>query len=149
MAVVDWSLGLAKFELDNYEDAMSHLGDFVKMQDSTKTKNVQYVIALQIIGDVHQFFENDNAARSAWTAAFHVYSSSKDIVTKYPDLGTMLERRMLTSSEESEEPASQDGLFQRISADLVSRLSDEVNSNRKMVNDPAEAEIRKSIFMED
>jgi hypothetical protein len=103
VAPVYWGVGIAKFELDNYEEAMTSLGDFVKFQDANKTKNVDYVIALQVMGDSHKYFDNGDEASTAWSTAFKVYSSSKDMVLKYPDLGPMLERRLVTATEESTE----------------------------------------------
>ena len=104
VAVVLWSIGMAKYELDNYDEALKYLGDFVKIQDAKNVRNVDYVLALQVIGDIHKFLDNCESASSAWSAAFHSYSSSKDMVSRYPDLGPMLERRLVTCGEDSEAP---------------------------------------------
>lgn len=52
LASLYWSIGMAKFESENFEDAMKYLGDFVKTQDAKKVRNVEYVVALQCIGDM-------------------------------------------------------------------------------------------------
>lgn len=148
VAVVTWSVGMAKYELDNYDEAMKYLRDFVKIQDAKKIRNVDYVIALQVIGDIHQFLDNRDSASSAWSAAFHTYSSSKDLVSSYPVLGPMLERRLTSCGEDEEaEPSSPDTIFQTITAGLVGQLSEEVN--KKLDRDPAEATFQRAIFLED
>jgi len=141
---------MAKFETDNYDEAMKFLGDFVKLQDAKKNRNIDYVIALQVIGDIHQFLENNDSASSAWSAAFHTYSSSKDMVSRYPDLGSMLERRMNSCGEENAAPSSQpETMLQTFTANLVGQLSEEVTKKDKIDRDPAEAALQRGIFLED
>lgn len=93
LASLYWSIGMAKFESENFEDAMIYLGDFVKTQDAKKVRNVEYFVALQCIGDMHQHFDNGDSARTTWSASFRAYSSSKDMVSRYPELGPMIDRR--------------------------------------------------------
>jgi hypothetical protein len=143
VAPVYWGVGMAKFELDNYEDAMTSLGDFVKIQDANKTKNVDYVIALQVMGDLHKYFDNGDEASTAWSTAFKVYSTSKDMVSKYPDLGPMLERRLVTATEDSV-PVPQENFF----ISLVVHLSEEVSKNDKLNRDPVEDEFHRTIYFE-
>jgi hypothetical protein len=144
VAAVYWSVGMAKFELDNYEGALSSLGDFVRIQDAHKTKNVDYVIALQVMGDLYKYFDSRDEASTAWSTAFKVYSSSKDMISRYPELGPMLERRLVTATEESEaQQASPESFFKSI----VSHLSVEVNKNDKLDRDPIEDEFQRTVFL--
>lgn len=150
VAVVFWCLGMTKYDEENYEEAMKYLGDFVKIQDAKKIRDVEYVIALQVIDDIHQFLGSDDSASSAWSSAFHTYSSSKDMVSRYPTLGPMLERRVASGGEASEAPSSEpETMLQTITASLVGQLSEDVNKQQKLERDPAEAMLQRAIYLED
>lgn len=145
-----WCIGMAKFEVEQYAEALKHLSDFVKIQDVKKIRNVDYVLALQFIGDIHQFLDHKESASSAWSAAFHAYSRSKPIVSMYPDLGPMLERRLASCGEDTESPPSpRETMLQSFTANLVGQLSEEVNQKDKMDRDPAEVAFQRAIFLED
>lgn len=136
--------------MDDYEEALKNLSDFVKIQDTNKKRNADYVIALQVIGDIHQFLENSESARSAWSAAFHTYSSSKEMVSRYPELGPMLERRITACGEEAEsQPSQAETMLQTFTANLVGQLSEEVTKRDKMERDPAEGAFQRAIFLEE
>lgn len=150
LATVFWCLGMIKYETNSFKDAMKHLGDFVKIQDAKKIRNIEYVIALTCIGDIHQHLESTDSSSSAWSAAFHTYSSSKDLVSRYPELGPMLERRQESGGGENEAPPSQpETMLQTITASLVGQLSEEVNEKQSLDRDPAEAAFYRAIFLED
>lgn len=141
---------MAKYELNKYEEAMNDLGDFVKVQDAKKTRNIEYAVALQVIGDIHQFLGNSDSASSAWSAAFHAYSKSKDMVISYPELGRMLERRVTSCGEDGETPPSPpETMLQTITASLVGQLSEEVTKKDTIEFDPTEVAFHRAIFLED
>ena len=151
LATLYWSIGMAKFESENFEDAMKYLEDFVKMQDAKKIRNVEYVVALQCIGDMHQHFDNGDSARTAWSNSFRTYSSSKEMVSRYPELGPMLDRRQVSGGEENEVPPSEpETIGANMLQMLVGQLSEEVNNRKENLDrDPAELAFYRSIFLED
>lgn len=149
VATAYWSVGMAKFELDRYEEAKAALDSFIKIQDTNKIKNVDYVIALQVLGDIHSFYDEDDAASSSWSTAFSVYNSSKDMVARYPELGQMVECRLLASKRHSAPPMPESSFFQSISVHLVNHLSEEVKQKAKMERDPAERQFHRAIFLEE
>lgn len=151
VAVASWNLGVIKYEMDEYEEAMKYLGEFVKIQDAKKVRNtIEYVVALQVTGDIHHFLDDSGSASSMWSAAFNTYSSSKEMVSRYPDLGPMLERRVSTSGEDGDAPSSQpESMLQTITANLVGQLSDEVSKKDKVERDPREIALVRTIFLGD
>jgi hypothetical protein len=69
------------------------------------------------------------------------------MVLKYPDLGPMLERRLVTATEESTEESMgvpQGNFF----VSLFVHLSEEVSKLDRLSRDPVEDEFRRTVYFE-
>ena len=122
------SLGFIHFEIANYDEALDNLEHFIHIKEAKKVKNtVEYILGLQLAGDIYKYFMKTDDASSAYSAAFHTYSHNRDLKKRYPQFGPVLEKRLV--KEEQEEPEeeaamAQGGLFARITQ--AGRLGDEV-----------------------
>lgn len=143
------SLGLLQYEAKNYDEALEYLGTFVKIQDSNKVKNTaDYVLALQLIGDINRHNGRNDEASSAFASANHAFSYSKEVAKKYPGFRQILERRLAEENNPSV-PAAPTGLFARITGEL-GRLGEEVKASAGGIkNEPDEVELRNSIILDD
>lgn len=136
------------FEFNNYDGSLDNLESFVKIQEANKAKNaVDFVLAYQLIGDIYRHFSKFDQANTAYTAAFSAFNHSKEVSTRYPGFGPILQARV--EEEVAAPPVSAGGLFARITGEL-GRLSDEVKTGGpSMQCDPEEVELRNSILFDD
>jgi tetratricopeptide (TPR) repeat protein len=143
------SLGLLQYEAKNYDEALEYLGTFIKIQDSNKVKNTaDYVLALQLIGDINRYNGRNDEASSAFASANHAFSHSKEVAKKYSGFQQILERR-LSEENDSNIPPPPTGLFARITGEL-GRLGEEVKTSAGGIkNAPDEVELRNSILLDD
>jgi tetratricopeptide (TPR) repeat protein len=143
------SLGLLQFDSQKYDEAIEYLEAFVKIQEANKTKKqADYILALQLIGDIHRHNSNSDAASSAFATANNVFSSSKEVAKKYPGFAAILQRR-IASVENDMAPPPPSGLFARITGEL-GRLADETKAKESLIQvEEDEVELRNSMFFDD
>ena len=140
------SMGMLKFQQGEYDSAAKFLTDFLRIQDANKAKkSIEYILSLQVLGDIHRYHHNVDDANSAYSSAYHAFS--KEMAAKYPALGPILEGRLATC-DDGEVPQSPVGLFSRITGEF-GRLNEEVKNKGKIRITVEEEKLYKSIFLDD
>jgi hypothetical protein len=137
---------MLKFQLGEYPAAEKYLTDYIRIQDVNKAKNsIDYVLAMEMMGDMHRHKHDVDHANSAYSAAYTIFSSSKELTTKYPELSNFLESRLATG-DDGEVPAAPAGLFSRITGEF-GRLNEEVKNKGKIrISEEEEAFLKKILF---
>jgi tetratricopeptide (TPR) repeat protein len=140
------SIGMLKFQLGEYPAAEKYLTDYIRIQDANKAKNsIEYVLALEMMGDMHRHKHDVDDANSAYSAAYTIFSTSKELNNKYPALSNFLESRLATG-EDGEGTAQPAGIFSRITGEF-GRLNEEVKNKGKIrISEEEEAFMRKILF---
>lgn len=112
-----------------------------------ETETMEYVLTLEILGDIHNIKGHKDDASKAWGTALEMFSANELFIAQQPGLGQSLSNRLSSNSEESKR-----GYFQTLADEVMGGLSEEVenSSGAQHVFKGFEEEdvIQKYIFME-
>uniref|UniRef100_A0A7S1USR9 Anaphase-promoting complex subunit 5 domain-containing protein n=1 Tax=Grammatophora oceanica TaxID=210454 RepID=A0A7S1USR9_9STRA len=142
------SLGLVMYEKGDYRAAIKYLVDFIRIQDARKQKNsIDYVMGLEIIGDIHKFNNNAEDAISAFAAASNAYRQNKELSKLYPALGGFLEKRLAAEEKQNPDQEQAGGLLDQITGALRN-LDNEVKMNDMIEASPEEEAFRRKLIFD-
>lgn len=107
------SLGLAHFLLNNIEESIVHLNEFVRVyeqQDDDADETIDYVLAILLLGDIQNSKGNSDQANNLWSVAKEVCEDN-DFVERYPDFVALVNRRLEHGGDSKDHNGSQNGGF--------------------------------------
>lgn len=138
------SLGIAKYLSKSSAEARIYLEDFVRVMDARQdAKDVNYVLALQLLGEIN-FVECRTAdAKRYWTKARSTLDDFPAISQSNPELGEMIKHRMDKAETQTQETKS---FFSRFTE--LARFEDEVSAELP-VEERLEQVITTIVFMDD
>jgi tetratricopeptide (TPR) repeat protein len=145
------SLGLAKYLLNEGDDAMAYLHEFVRVCEMNgekyKTRIDYFVLAVMLLGDIYKAKEDMEEASIAWSVAKEICQEDKRVGVEVPALADMVDRRLDNTSSDNFESPNGIGLFPRLQA--ISRLVEDTASCGDLSPEPADVDVYREILFID
>lgn len=129
------------------------MDEFLRIAESSKeAESIEYILVLQIRGDIHESKKNFNEARSAWSSAQKAFLKNAGFVKRHPELDQAFTKR-LSTEREKHMFENCPNLIQKLHSGLL-QLSNEMmwGRNRGPENDEVTIVsdvVQRSNFMDD
>jgi RNase P subunit RPR2 len=89
------SMGIVKYMLKSFAEARIYLSDFVRVMDTEhNVDEIDYVIALGLLGEVHNAEGRGDAAKKLWTKAKSALDKNPTVSEKIPELRELISHRL-------------------------------------------------------
>ena len=138
------SMGIVKYMLKSYAEARIYLSDFIRVMDVVKNvETIDYIIALQVLGELHEAEGRVDDARKSWTLAQAILQRSSNSSKKLPELEELISLRL----ESAKKAPKEKGFFSRITE--LTRLDDEVAPGSLSVGQQVDKMLKTYVFIDD
>jgi hypothetical protein len=139
------SMGIVKYMLKSFAEARIYLSDFVRVMDTEQNVDeIDYVIALGLLGEVHNAEGRGAAAKKLWTQAKSALDKNPTLSEKIPELRELISHRLENGPSASQEKKSLFSMFTE-----MARLEDEHVSPEVPVEQRLEDIFRTYVFLDD
>jgi hypothetical protein len=138
-------MGIVKYLLKSFAEARIYLSDFVRVMDTERTvDDIDYVIALQLLGEVHNAEGRRGDAKQLWSRAQSILRKNPSVSQKIPELEELLSNRLEAAQSAREEKKT---LFSRFTE--LARFEDEQLSREVPIEERIQMVFRTYIFVDD
>jgi tetratricopeptide (TPR) repeat protein len=142
------SLGIAKYLLNEGDEAMSYLHEFVRVCEMNgekyNTRIDYFVLTLMLLGDIYKAKEDIEEASKVWSVAKEICQENKRVGVEVPPLADMVDRRLKDTIFESANGIS---LFPRLEA--IVYLVEDTASCGDLSSEPADVDVYRRILFID
>lgn len=143
-------LGLAKYLLNEGEEAVNYLHEFVRVCEMNGEKysmRIEYfVFALMLLGDIYMAEEGVEEASKVWSVAREICQENERVGAEIPALAGMVDRRLADTGISSSPNGT--SLFPRLEA--IRQVVEDAASCGDLSPDPADIDVyRRILFIDD
>ena len=137
------SVGVLKYMMNDYETAKVHLDDFVRIMDAHRQfETVDYVIAVDLLGEIHRIESRYPEAKKNLTIAKQILERNPQIAAKLPQMLDMVSDRLEVVSRAPQEKT----FFSRFTE--LARFEDEVSGEKK-IEEKLDDLLQEVVFLDD
>jgi tetratricopeptide (TPR) repeat protein len=138
-------MGIVKYLMKRFAEARIYLSDFIRVMDAAKTvDSVDYVIALELLGELHRAESRYEDAKKLWRKAKSILEQNPSIGEKIPELEELISTRLETAQAAPTETKS---LFSRFTE--LARFEDEQVSREVPIEERIDELLQSYVFVDD
>jgi tetratricopeptide (TPR) repeat protein len=138
-------MGIVKYLMKSFAEARIYLSDFIRVMDAAKTADsADYVIALELLGELHRVESRYEDAKKLWRKAKSILEQNPSISEKIPELKELISKRLETAQAA---PTESKSLFSRFTE--LARFEDEQVSREVPIEERIDELLLSYVFVDD